>query len=152
MRRLTVVGVLILCIGVWLLPAQSGAASGNENAITYGDFAVLLLKAALGYTDTIPDPVTALEKVQQLGMVPADWVATGRLTHGELADVLLQFGVLYVPFDRDSPASTPFCEALLRRELTKLRDYLAKRLGHGFSVNHILDQGIDRAVSPSDFD
>jgi len=40
---------------------------------------------------------------------------------------------------------------LLRREITRLRDYLARRMGHGISVNHILDQGVDRAVSPSHF-
>lgn len=151
MRRLTVAS-LIVCIGCLLVPAQAMAASEEDNAISYGDFSVLLLKAALGYTDTIPDPETALDKVKQLGLVPSTWEVDGRLTHGELADVLLQFGVIYLPTDRDAPASEPYVAALLRRELTKLRDYLAYRMGHGFSVNHVLDLGIDRAVSPSDFD
>lgn len=151
MRRLLVAS-LIVCIGCLLIPAQAMAASDEDNAISYGDFAVLLLKAALGYTDTIPDPETALEKVQQLGLIPSTWQVDGRLTHGELADVMLQFGIIYLPTDRDAPASEPYVAALLRRELTKLRDYLAYRMGHGFSVNHVLDLGIDRAVSPSDFD
>ena len=56
-----------------------------------------------------------------------------------------------MPADRDKPVSQPFAEAMLRRELTRLRDYLARRMGHGISINHILDQGVDRAVSPSRF-
>ncbi len=150
MRRLVGVSLAVALAIAIFAPAVS--ASEEDTAISYGDFAVLLLKAALGYTDTIPDPVTALEKVKQLGLVPSAWQADGQLTHGELADVMLQFGVLYLPVDRDAPASAPYVEALLRRELTKLRDYLAYRMGHGFSVNHVLDLGIDRAVSPSDFD
>jgi hypothetical protein len=151
MRRL-IVASLMVCIGFLLVPAQATAASDDDHAVSYGVFAQLLLRAALGYTDTIPDPVTALEKVQQLGLVPSTWEADGKLTHGELADVMLQFGIIYLPTDRDAPASEPYVAALLRRELTKLRDYLAYRMGHGFSVNHVLDLGIDRAVSPSDFD
>jgi hypothetical protein len=65
--------------------------------------------------------------------------------------VLGQLGVEYFPADRDAPVSQSYAEALLRRELTRLRDYLARRMGHGFSTNHILDQGVDRAVSPSHF-
>jgi hypothetical protein len=152
MRRFAVVGVSVLAFVAVLLPAVANAAADEENAMSHGDFAVLLLKAALGYTDTIPDPETALEKVKQLGLVPPEWVASDGLTHGELAEVLQRFGVVYVPTDRDDPASTPYVEALIRRELSKLRDYLANRLGHGFSVNHVMDRGVDRAVSPSTFD
>jgi hypothetical protein len=152
MRRSAVVGVSILAVAALLLPAIGNPASADENAMSHGDFAVLLLKAALGYTDTIPDPETALEKVKQLGLVPEEWDVSGGLTHGELAEVLQRFGVVYVPTDRDDPASTPYVEALIRRELSKLRDYFANRLGHGFSVNHVMDRRVDRAVSPSTFD
>lgn len=152
MRRFAVVGVSVLAVAAVLFPVVATAATDEENAMSHGDFAVLLLKAALGYTDTIPDPETALDKVKQLGLVPPEWVASEGLTHGELAEVLQRFGVVYVPTDRDDPASTPYVEALIRRELSKLRDYLANRLGHGFSVNHVMDRGVDRAVSPSTFD
>jgi len=124
----------------------------NGNLIPHGDFAVLLLKAALGYTDTLPDPETALELVKGYGLVAEDWQVDTGLTHGELAEVLQRFGVVYLPADVDQPASQPYVEAMLRRELSRLRDYLARRLGHGFSVNHVLDQGVDRAVSSSTFD
>jgi len=124
----------------------------DEEAISHGDFAVLLLKAALGYTDTLPDPETALELVKGYGLVAEDWQVDTGLTHGELAEVLQRFGVVYLPADVDQPASRPYVEAMLRRELSRLRDYLARRLGHGFSVNHVLDQGVDRAVSSSTFD
>ena len=150
MRRL-----LLLCFVI--LFARAGAGVAQEpvdqevQGITHGQFAVLLLKAAAGYTDTLPDPVDALDQVKRYGMIPESWLVDEVLTHGEMSQVLEQFGVVYVPADRDKPVSHDFAEALLRRELSRLRDYLARRMGHGFSVNHILDLGVDRAVSPSMF-
>ena len=148
--------VLLLCF--MILFAWAGVASAQEEpaeqeleGITHGQFAVLLLKAAAGYTDTLPAEVDALDQVKRYGLIPEDWLVDDVLTHGEMAEVLLRFGVVYVPSDRDAPASNEFAEALLRREITRLRDYLARRMGHGISVNHILDQGVDRAVSPSHF-
>jgi len=148
--------VLLLCCVALLVWA--GAASAQDEpveqeiqGITHGQFAVLLLKAASGYTDTLPVPVDALDQVKRYGLVPEDWLVDEVLTHGEMADVLLRFAVVYVPSDRDAPVSNEYAEALLRREITRLRDYLARRMGHGISVNHILDQGVDRCVSPSRF-
>ena len=65
--------------------------------------------------------------------------------------MLQKFGVLYVPAEDQEYATRPFVEAMLRRELDKLRDYLATRMGHGFSLSHVMDEGVDRAVSPSEF-
>ena len=141
--------VLFACAGLTL--AQEETAEQELNGITHGQFAVLLLKAAAGYTDTLPVEVDALDQVKRYGLVPASWLVDEVLTHGEMAEVLLRFAVVYVPSDRDAPVSNEFAEALLRREITRLRDYLARRMGHGISVNHILDQGVDRAVSPSHF-
>ena len=148
--------VFVLCFAILL--AWAGAMSAQEEpveqdleGITHGQFAVLLLKAAAGYTDTLPDEVDALDQVKRYGLVPASWLGDDVLTHGEMAKVLERFGVMYFPADRDAPVSQEFAEALLRREITRLRDYLARRLGHGFSINHILDEGVDRAVSPSRF-
>jgi hypothetical protein len=84
--------------------------------------------------------------------MPTTWLSDDGMTHGELAQVMGQIGVSYLPAHPDEPVSGVFVEAFLWREVTKLRDYYAKRLGHGFSANHILDAGVDRAVSPSDFD
>jgi hypothetical protein len=148
--------ILLLCFV--MLFAWAGAVSAQEEpvekgvaGITHGQFALLLLQAAAGYTDALPDVVTALEQVKGYGLVPEDWSVDDVLTHGQLSEVLGQFGVDYFPADRDSPVSPAYAEALVRRELTHLQDYLARRMGHGFSVNHILDQGVDRAVSPSRF-
>ena len=151
MRRALLLSFVILFALVGAVSAQDAPVEQEMEGMTHGQFAVLLLKAAAGYTDTLPDEATALEQVKGYGLIPADWRIDDVLTHGEMADVLGQFGVEYFPADRDAPVSQPFAEALLRRELTRLRDYLAHRMGHGFSVNHILDQGIDRAVSPSHF-
>ena len=148
--------VLVLCFAILLgwagaMFAQEEPAEQDVQGITHGQFAVLLLKAAAGYTDTLPDPVDALDQVKRYGLIPESWLVDEVLTHGEMSQVLEQFGVVYVPADRDKPVSNDFAEALLRRELTRLRDYLARRMGHGFSINHILDQGVDRAVSPTHF-
>jgi hypothetical protein len=153
MWRLTVFIVAFLCLVSLSLQAQEDAPVAAENAITHGEFAVLLLKATLGsLLDTEPEPEDALTRVQILGLVPATWSASGSLTHGELADVLDRLGIVYLPTTPNAPASRPFVEAFLRRELGKLRDYMATRLGLGFSVTHVRDQGIDRAVSPSQFE
>jgi hypothetical protein len=151
MKRVLLLCLVVLFAWAGFLPAQVEPAEQELEGITHGQFAVLLLKAAAGYTDTLPDPVDALDQVKRYGMIPEDWLVDEVLTHGEMADVLLRFAVVYVPSDRDSPVSNDYAEALLRREITRLRDYLARRLGHGISVNHILDEGVDRAVSPSHF-
>ena len=151
MKRVLLLSFVILFAGAGAMFAQDAPVEQELEGITHGQFAVLLLKAAAGYTDTLPDEATALQQVKGYGLVPEDWLIDDVLTHGELSEVLERFGVVYIPADRDAPVSPPYAEAMLRRELTRLRDYLARRMGHGFSVNHILDQGVDRAVSPSRF-
>jgi len=144
--------IMLLCFVVLLVWAGVAPAQEQEEGITHGQFALLLLKAAAGYTAALPDVVTALEQVKGYGLVPEDWAVDDVLTLGELAEVLGRFGVTFFPSDVDAPVSQPYAEAVLRRELSRLRDYLAHRMGHGFSVNHVLDWGVDRAVSPADFD
>ena len=151
MKRVLLVCFVFLFASAGTMSAQDEPIAQEVDGITHGLFAVLLLKAAAGYTDTLPDPVDALDQVKRYGMIPESWLVDEVLTHGEMSQVLEQFGVVYIPADRDKPVSHDFAEALLRRELSRLRDYLARRMGHGFSVNHILDLGVDRAVSPSRF-
>lgn len=151
MNRLLLVSFVILFAWAGAVMAQEEPAEQEMEGITHGQFAVLLLKAAAGYTDTLPVEEDALDLVKRYELVPASWLVDDILTQGELADVLEHFGVVHVPADRDKPVSQPYAEAVLRRELTRLRDYLARRLGHGISINHMLDQGVDRAVSPSRF-
>jgi len=151
MKRVLFLGFVVLFAGAGSMFAQEEPVEQEMEGITHGQFAVLLLKAAAGYTDTLPAEVDALDHVKRYGLVPASWLIDDVLTHGEMSDVLERFGVMYFPADRDAPVSHEYAEALLRREITRLRDYLARRMGHGFSINHILDEGVDRAVSPSRF-
>lgn len=146
MRFLTVCGAAILALGL------AAPAAADDSAMTQGEFAVLLMQAGAGFIGELPDPESALSSAKELEMVPESWTLDAPLTHGEMADVLQSLGITHVPGDPDAPVSRAFAEALLRRELSRLRDYLASRLGHGFSMNHILDMGVDRAVSPSTFD
>ena len=151
MKRILLLCFVILFAGAGAIVAQEEPVEQEVNGITHGQFAILLLQAAAGYTGTLPDEVTALQQVAFYGLVPVDWLIGDVLTHGELAEVLGHFGVVYVPSDRDAPVSTDYAQAVMRREITRLRDYLARRMGVGFSLNHILDQGVDRSVSPSRF-
>ena len=151
MKRVLLVSFVILFALAGAAIAQEEPAEQEMEGISHGQFAVLLLKAAAGYTDTLPVEEDALDLVKRYELVPASWLVDDILTHGELAYVLELFGIVYVPADRDKPVSQPYAEAMLRRELTRLRDYLARRMGHGISINHMLDQGVDRAVSPYRF-
>lgn len=151
MKRVLLLMAVALIAWAGTAGAQGEPVEQEPEGITHGEFAVLLLKAAAGYTDTLPDEVTALQQVKSYEIVPQEWLLEDVVTHGEMAEVLGRFGVSYFPSDRDAPVSQDYAEAVLRRELTRLRDYLARRMGHGFSINHILDMGVDRAVSPSRF-
>jgi hypothetical protein len=152
MRRLIIISGLVLFVAVGVSAQDEVEIARSENTITQGEFAQLVLDIALGYEEATPDPVTALEKLQGWGIAPTTWDANTPLTHGELAGALWQVGIEYLPGKPDAEVSVAFVEALLWREVGKLRDYTAKRLGHGLSANHVLDAGVDRAVSPSDFD
>ncbi len=122
-----------------------------EELVLHGEFAVLLLKVV--WSDgPLPPADEALQRVQELELVPRDWGVFGFLTHGELADVLEKLGVMTgIPVEEDTYATRPYVEAVLRRDLAQLRDYMAKRMGHGFSLSHVMDEGVDRAVSASSF-
>ncbi len=155
MRRLMIVGGLVLLLAA-PTAAQTDVEEGRtEESINHGEFAQMVMDIALGYQASeasTPDPVTALMQLQSWGIAPTTWEADTPLTHGELALLLHQVGIEYLPGNPDGLVSRVFVQALLWREVGKLRDYNAYRLGHGFSANHILDAGVDRAVSPSDFD
>ncbi len=152
MRRLILVGGLVLLVAASAAAQSDVEIARTKDAITHGEFAQLVMDIALGYEEATPDPVTALEKLQLWGIAPATWEANTLLTHGELSVLLAHVGIEYLPAKPDAQVSGVFVEALLWREVGKLRDYNATRLGHGFSANHVLDSGVDRAVSPSDFD
>jgi hypothetical protein len=152
MRRLMTVCALVMLLATLAAAQSEEAPARTKDSITKGEFAQLVMDIALSYEEATPDAVTALEKLQLWGLAPTTWLADEALTHGELAMVLGHIGIDYLPSKPDAPVSGIFVEALLWREVGKLRDYNAKRLGHGFSANHVLDAGVDRAVSPSDFD
>ncbi len=152
MRRLMMISALILLVAT-AATAQTDADRASEvDSITHGEFAQMVMDIALGYEEATPDPVTALEKLQRWGIIPTTWEVDVPLTHAELSEVLAHVGIEYLPAKPGAAVSRVFVKALLWREVGKLRDYNAKRLGHGFSANHVLDSGVDRAVSPSDFD
>jgi len=150
MRRLITFGFCILLVAS-VAAAKQDNVQGHD-AITHGEFAQLVMEIALGYAESTPDPTTALEKLQRWDLVPVTWNEHQKLTHGELSEVLAQVGIEYLPARPQAHVSRTFVTTLLWRQTGKLRDYVAARLVHGFSANHVLDAGVDRAVSPSDYD
>jgi len=152
MRRMLMIIVLVLLVATAAAAQTDSEKVSAKDSITHGEFAQMVMDIALGYEEATPDPVTALEKLQRWGIVPTTWEVDAPLTHGELSQVLAHVGIEYLPAKPNAAVSGVFVQALLWREVGKLRDYNARRLGHGFSANHVLDSGVDRAVSPSDFD
>lgn len=124
--------------------------TGDENC-SHGYFSQLLVRAITPPQDALPDQQTSMDLLKNEGLVPLGWTVPDILTHAELKDVFSRMGVLYETVDQDEPVSVPFAIAIVRRELSNIKDYWAKRMGHGFAKSHILDLGIDRAVSPSAF-
>lgn len=152
MRRTLTAVVLVLLMSAPLLAQSYIEEIRAKDSITQGEFAQMVMDIALGYEEATPDPETALEKLQGWGIAPATWDAATPLTHGDLAVILHPVGIEHMAPKPDAPVSGTFVEALLWREVGKLKDYMAKRLGHGLSANHVIDAGVDRAVSPMDFD
>jgi hypothetical protein len=152
MRQRLIVGGLLVFLASFASAQSDPEAVRYKDAVNHGEAAQLILKIAVGYAEATPDPQTAHERLQSWGLVPVTWLWDAPLLHWELAFILEHIGIEYQPAKPDEPVSGVFLEALLWREVTKLRDYNARRLGHGFSANHVLDAGVDRAVSPSDFD
>lgn len=150
-HSITFAAVVLLVATVAGAQSQDQQADGNS-AVTQGQFAQMVMDIALGYEQATPDPETALEKMKSWGIVPVTWEADEILTHGKLSGVLNQVGIDYLPGAPNKPVSASFLKTFLWRNIGRLRDYMATRLGHGFSANHVLDSGVDRAVSPSDFD
>jgi hypothetical protein len=149
---------LVVCAGVampmYAQETKTPETLTSQESISHGEFAQIVLQALQTYNGSIPDPLLALDQVKRYGVVPVDWVAGDVLTRGELAEIAGRMGVDYFPVDLDAPVSRDFAVTIVRRGLARLMDYMARRMGHGFSSNHILDEGVDRAVrpvSPSDF-
>lgn len=128
-------------------------AEAVEQTITHAEFAELLLQVLASAPEPLAKGDEALAEVKRMNLVPQTWAAEHFLTQGEFSDVLARLGGHYTPTDRGVVVSRPFVEAVLRREMLRLRDYPARRMGVGDSLSHIMDEGVDRGVvSPSDFD
>ena len=130
MKRTMLLCLVALFALVGVAPAQEQEVEG----ITHGQFAVLLLKAAAGYTDALPDEVTALEQVKGYGLVPESWAVDDVLTYGELSEVLARFGVTFTYSDPDSPVAPVVATAV------------------GGTTEILTDRASARLVPPNDVD
>lgn len=149
MRKVILFGIVVLLLGPSAFAQQQPAAASAT--LSHGDFAVLLLEVLEPAPSPARSQEQALAELKGFGLVPADWSSDGVLTHGEFADVVMRMGLVHTPADRDAPVSPAFAEAFFRREETRLKDYHARRVGHGLTTSQVLDEGVDRAVSPGDY-
>ena len=150
-RHILVVTALVMVLVT--VPAVVAAQADQEAPpITHGKFAQLLLEALATKGAPSAAPATALRKVQDLGLMLPEWQADSAMTHGELAVVMSALGVTYVPPDEAETVSVPFANAILRRYLAEIKHTRGTLFHHCFSDSSYMDQGVDRAVSPSDFE
>ena len=148
MRRMLTVLVMVLLAST-VAGAQDTVQQARET-LTLEELAVLLLQ--YGQPQVPPaGPAESFKAVQEIGLYPSDWNPGDVVTHGQMSDILSRLGIVYTTASQDEPISPAFAETLLRRGMFRLRDYMARRMGIGSSLPHILDEGVDRAVSPSDF-
>jgi hypothetical protein len=147
MRHATLALALMLSIGG--VAAAQDAEDPASTPLTKGELSVLLLKVGQPGQPS-ESPEQSLKEVKDLGIVPSDWQVADVVTHGEFADVVARFGVRYLPADPEAVISVGFAEAYLRRELSRLREYMTKRTTHTH-MQDVLYEERGRAVSPSDF-
>ncbi|RMG14652.1 MAG: hypothetical protein D6729_13440 [Deltaproteobacteria bacterium] len=150
MRRWLIIGAMVLVA----VPAAAQVKVASEPPpITHGEVAQLVLKVFATKPGPELAPAVALAKAKQLELVPAGWTAEAPLTEAELEELLHKL-CPSARFQAAKPANTvtrPFVEAWFRRSSPCVEEYLARLSGHGTSDTLILDEGVDRAVSPSGF-
>ena len=85
MKRMLLLCVVILFAWAGVLCAQDEPTEQEMEGITHGEFAVLLLKAAAGYTDTLSVEADDLDLVKRYGLIPASWEVDAILTQAAVA-------------------------------------------------------------------
>lgn len=150
MRRVALVALILVVTGVAFGDVPNRDEE-PEKAITHGEFCQLVLKMLTMKGEPDYGPAVALSKLQEIEIVPSEWLPDDLLTQGELADFLKFCDVKYKPYDVEAPVSFDFAEAMLRRNLRCIEAYRGMVLGHGNSDGTSMDEGVDRAVSPSRF-
>ncbi len=151
MRWALVISCILSVVAPVMAQEQSAAAPTADTTVVYmtrGDFAVAVCKyMRVPETEALP----ALIELQRLEMVPEEWTVLELITYGDVDEFLDRIGVpdyQAQPSNWDHPATRDDVAAILRRYASRLRDYWARRVGHGMSIAHVTDEGVDRAVSP----
>jgi hypothetical protein len=148
MRHATLTLVLMLSLGS--LAVAQDAPDPASTPLTHGELSVLLLKVGQP-GGQVPGAEVALKTVQDMGLVPSDRKNADVVTHGQFSDIVSRFGVEYAPADRDEVMSVAFGEAFIRREFSRLRDYMTKTSTHSTMEDVLVEEAGRAVVSPSDF-
>lgn len=152
MKRLALVLAVLLVASGAMAQVKISSEQAQEQ-VSHGQLAQLLLKVIATKEPPQLEPAVALAKAKQLDLVPTEWTVAGMLTQAQMADILHRLcpEARYQPSDPDAGLSQAFVEALLRRHLPCIESYLGNILGHGSSESGMMDEGVDRSVSPSGF-
>lgn len=151
MKRLLTLGIATVFVSLLAFSATGVAAEDAPQGITHGEFAQLLFELMSTNGQTSLSPAQALAEAQRMELLPATWGPNSILTHGDLAEVANIFGVTYVPPGNDIPVTRGFAVALLHRYRQRIQAKRSKVIKHGFAEALGADPGVDRAISPSNF-
>ncbi len=146
MRKIAAGIVVAMVCGVFAFAAQG-------DALSHGEFSQLLLQALATKQAPQLGPQQAMARVQKYGLMPADWKASGVMTHADLATVFRLIGISYLPADPKAPVSRPFAQVILRRYRSKILKSRGWVLSRGFSDDDFYLDGNhgEGIVSPSKF-
>ncbi len=152
MRRWLILGAMVLVA----VPAAAQVTVRVENApppVTHGEVAQLVLKVFATKPGPELAPAVALARAKQLELIPAGWTVNAPLTERELEELLHKLcpSARFQAANPTNTVSRAYVEAWFRRSSPCVEEYLANFAGHGSSEAVILDEGVDRAVSPSGF-
>jgi len=130
MRR--VIFSVVLMIGVGFAAtalAGAPAVSPLATTVTHGEFAQMLLQTLA--TRQAPEliPAAALQRAQNLGLVPREWKSEDSLTQGDLGRIFATARIPYTAMNPQEMLSRPTVQKLLSEEVGPLREQASKNLG-----------------------
>lgn len=109
--------------------AGAPAVTAQPAAMNHGEFAQMLLQTLA--TRQAPElaPAIALQRAQNLGLMPVEWRAEDAMTQRELGQVLESAQVANTAETPEGTLSRPVVQKLLNGEADQLRQRASKNLG-----------------------
>ena len=152
MKRVTIIGVLVAVFALALAPVGALAAGPNDQAVTHGEFAQMLLQTLAKRGTPNLSPAQALAKVKEMKLVPSSWTPSSMMTKGDMAAMANLIGVTYVPEVESLPVLKSEAADMIRRNGDRFDAVRNAGGQETFTQSVVVGPGPDRAISPSSFD